>query len=421
MSGINPVSQAYRLAVLTNIDSDGRFRDDKIVGGATTRYVRGESGLTSIQMRMPDNSTEYWQQTEAAHNGASGFRAMAFIRCDAGGNTRLENGAAQVMLAFPGNTNTGADWALSQAIVENQNMTARYHEVESFTYDYADALRARAAKEGWAAPAHITVGTYSQGATGIGAGLVLGDQIPGAHIETVLAEPFGAGKAVEEWAVYRATQQTVRNSDAFKNLSDAELRGLGPEGLQARIDTLPADQKAQITADVQRLARENARALTANTISIRSSQSTVVSALALGDEITDNGMIGKAYYFRTHDNSLSAKFGRNHLVEVMAESLLTQHRNTPLIAGNDGLSGEQVLEKSGILTDFDRLWAKIKTFLLGMASKMGLTSFISEDPDAARKGFEDMEELPALDPLPETKPTPAPGAQPDFLPGLHNS
>lgn len=413
MSESQVVNQAYRVSVFSNIDASGHIRSGTIGAGKTVTCEQDANGLGRVQLRLPDNTIEYWQQTDTTYNKDSGFRAMAFVRCDSKGNTLLQNGEPQTLMTFPGNTNTSVDWDTSKRIVDNQNMDARYKEIEVFTKSVADKMKARGEHDGHGV-GHITVGTYSMGAMGIGAGLVLKDSMPGAKIETVVLEPFGAGKAVEEWAVYWAAKTRIRNSEPFASMSDEDIRALSPQKMDAITKTIAPSS----TEEMKLLITANAKTLTENTVSIRSAKSTVISDLAIGDEASDNAMIGKAYKFRTNDASLRAKFGGNHLAETVANSMLTYRQNA-LSATGEGLQGDKILETNGTLSNFEKLWAKIKTALFNIAASLGFTSVVHEPVGAQREGFEDMEDLPKLEEQRDYEQADGPATLAAELPGLH--
>ena len=142
-------NDAYRVCVLGFFNPiEGQAEKSKALvdkNNQQTVAYKKEDGLYSIKMRMPDGTAECWRQTDATHDNASGFKAMAFERRNVDGSLYLDkNQQPQVMLMFPGNTGTIQDLQRCKDVVYGSSMQAYYDDSDKFRKQVVAGMDARA-------------------------------------------------------------------------------------------------------------------------------------------------------------------------------------------------------------------------------------------------------------------------------------
>lgn len=314
------VAQAYRTAVLTNIDENG---DIKAGNRGNIIVTEDENGMAQIVMEMPDGSIEYWQQVEDMHNDATGFQAMAFERRNEDGTTFMNTGRQpQVIATFPGDTGAQGDAAITQRVIDGDIMADQYTDVDVFMDRVAEGMRDRA-EAGTHGLGQVTIAAHSRGCLALGAACQLEDQLGIDGVQTILHEPFGAGQALEQLAAREAY----------------DLHG---------------DQATQ--QQIQDIADR----LASDVISIRSDDETIFSGLQIGDETYDNAMVGQTFRFTSPDAGITDRM-TDHTLDAFITSVVEHGNDSVTRTGDDDLSATQILDGGRDLMGFEQWWTDIKT------------------------------------------------------------
>ena len=198
----------YRFSVLGHFNpvtaEDGKVFDIVDQKGTGVVAYGQQDGLYAVKMRMPpDGREEYWQQTDAVYDAASGFKAMMFVRCEEDGSIYLDdNRQPSYMAALPGNTNTEIDLAKSRGIVYGEDMDEYVAATAKFVQKCGEGMMARSVA-GNHGLGTVVCAHHSLGANSINAGVAFqGEQAD--HVETIMYEPVGAVKALREYAQNQA-------------------------------------------------------------------------------------------------------------------------------------------------------------------------------------------------------------------------
>ncbi len=340
----------YRIAILSNIDEKGAFKQDNITdssGDPATQYIKNDDGNYMVAMKTPDGSVEFWQQTDSIHNIGTDFRAMAFERRNVDGTAYLdENRQPVTFMTFPGCTGTDKDNITAKKLITGNFMEERYANVENFTGTVIAGMQERAELNNHDM-GRVVVGTHSMGAMALGAGAHMKHQYGLENVQTILIEPVGAGQVLEQLSARSAAKYYGEN---------------------------PTENQVKSIANT----------LTDNVISIRSDDETVFSELNIGDEKYDNAMVGETYSYKSPDSGKeSIEWFRieDHELDSVTKSLMTEGDNALTRTQGEDLTGSEILEGGALLSGFEKWWAEMKTILFQTALPFIKAIFNTESSD----------------------------------------
>ncbi len=319
-------------------------------------------GRYMVDHTLPDGKREYWAEVTSSYDAASGFKAMAFERRNRDGSTYLENGQPQLVIAFPGNTNTKIDLETSQNIVGGDS--GRYFTSRSeFMERTARGMEERRQIAGYSGTPKVLIGAHSIGVNGaIGAAQDL--QAHGVtSIQNIYYESVGAGQAVQQYAPLLAAKRAK------------------------------TDQPTQ--AQIEQAARD-----LSDVISVNGSKNMFQGKG--GDQANDNAHLGQSWHLNTGTHPINSHY-------VLTAAQVLQQHVQPLRTPDKDVSALDILNGGRALTGAEMSaatnQAKMFVDMIG-GTTAGFNSVAAappdEKPNAPRVDFSDVgpaETIPVAAPI----------------------
>ncbi len=280
--------EMYRTSILAHFAGPGEAAKAQAVKGAEVTYAG--SPLT-VTFKMPNGTSESWQEIHRTDNPETGFKAMAFKRVGPAVPV-----PAPVRLEFPGFTGVKEELETIRKFSAGEDISKLLSEAEQFAAEVKEKIGGTETA--------ITIGAHSIGST---AAMAAAGKLRrlGMSTKTLLVEPCAAA-----FGLYQLAQ---------------------------RIHNEPV-ANGKKSPSVDEVLAEMAR----NTHSIRMGVGTLFGSIKIGDRASNNKEFGHVYHLnpQTEGPSRHKVFGR------LREHLVDHHRLATLareLLNKTAFTGEPTL------------------------------------------------------------------------------